>query len=62
MRRADGVAALSGDGGSDDGARGLRPGYDARDYAALLRDPAGSQVAAVTPSAAWRIAPKASAG
>jgi len=38
-------------GGTDDGAPGLRPDYDAHYYAAFVRDPDGNKLEAVTYSA-----------
>ncbi|WP_260691983.1 VOC family protein [Rhizobium laguerreae] len=38
-------------GGSDDGAPGLRPSYDANYYGAFVRDPDGHKIEAVTYSA-----------
>ncbi|WMT86401.1 VOC family protein [Pelagibacterium sp. 26DY04] len=38
-------------GGSDDGAPGLRPEYDGNYYAAFVRDPDGHKIEAVTYSA-----------
>jgi len=35
-------------GGSDDGAPGLRPTYDAHYYGAFVRDPDGNKIEAVT--------------
>lgn len=35
-------------GGTDDGAPGLRPEYDANYYAAFVRDPDGNKIEAVT--------------
>lgn len=43
-------AALA-NGGSDDGAPGTRPDYDANYYAAFVRDPDGHKIEAVTYSA-----------
>jgi catechol 2,3-dioxygenase-like lactoylglutathione lyase family enzyme len=45
-----GAAALD-HGGSDDGAPGLRPDYDANYYGAFVRDPDGHKIEAVTYSA-----------
>lgn len=39
-------------GGSDDGAPGLRPEYDANYYGAFVRDPDGNKIEAVTFAAA----------
>ena len=41
---AAGLAA----GGTDDGAPGLRPAYDAHYYAAFVRDPDGNKIEALT--------------
>jgi len=41
------AAALAA-GGTDDGAPGLRPAYDAHYYAAFVRDPDGNKIEAVT--------------
>jgi catechol 2,3-dioxygenase-like lactoylglutathione lyase family enzyme len=41
------VAALA-HGGSEDGAPGLRPAYDAHYYGAFVRDPDGNKLEAVT--------------
>lgn len=38
-------------GGTEDGAPGLRPGYDANDYGAFVRDPDGNKIEVVTHSA-----------
>lgn len=38
-------------GGTDDGAPGLRPRYDANYYGAFVRDPDGNKIEAVTYSA-----------
>lgn len=38
-------------GGTDDGAPGLRPEYDANYYGAFIRDPDGNKIEAVTYSA-----------
>ncbi|WP_245422990.1 VOC family protein [Neorhizobium huautlense] len=38
-------------GGTDDGAPGLRPNYDANYYGAFVRDPDGHKIEAVTYSA-----------
>ncbi|MGO8081190.1 VOC family protein [Rhizobium leguminosarum] len=38
-------------GGSDDGAPGLRPSYDANYYGAFVRDPDGHKIEAMTYSA-----------
>ena len=45
------AAALAA-GGTDDGAPGLRPAYDAHYYAAFVRDPDGNKIEALTYSAA----------
>ena len=44
-------AAALDHGGSDDGAPGLRPVYDANYYGAFVRDPDGHKIEAVTYSA-----------
>ena len=44
-------AAALANGGSDDGAPGLRPEYDAHYYGAFVRDPDGHKIEAVTYSA-----------
>lgn len=44
-------AVALANGGSDDGAPGLRPEYDANYYAAFVRDPDGNKIEAVTFSA-----------
>jgi catechol 2,3-dioxygenase-like lactoylglutathione lyase family enzyme len=44
-------AAALKHGGSDDGAPGLRPNYDANYYGAFVRDPDGHKIEAVTYSA-----------
>jgi catechol 2,3-dioxygenase-like lactoylglutathione lyase family enzyme len=44
-------AAALKHGGSDDGAPGLRPEYDANYYGAFVRDPDGHKIEAVTYSA-----------
>jgi catechol 2,3-dioxygenase-like lactoylglutathione lyase family enzyme len=44
-------AAALKHGGSDDGAPGLRPDYDANYYGAFVRDPDGHKIEAVTYSA-----------
>ena len=41
-------AAALANGGSDDGAPGLRPVYDRHYYAAFVRDPDGHKLEAVT--------------
>lgn len=41
------AAALAA-GGTDDGAPGLRPAYDAHYYAAFVRDPDGNKIEALT--------------
>ena len=41
------AAALAA-GGTDDGAPGLRPEYDAHYYAAFVRDPDGNKIEALT--------------
>ena len=41
-------AAALEHGGSDDGAPGLRPEYDANYYGAFVRDPDGHKIEAVT--------------
>jgi catechol 2,3-dioxygenase-like lactoylglutathione lyase family enzyme len=38
-------------GGTEDGAPGLRPSYDAHYYAAFVRDPDGNKIEAVTHAA-----------
>jgi catechol 2,3-dioxygenase-like lactoylglutathione lyase family enzyme len=44
-------AAALANGGTDDGAPGLRPEYDANDYGAFVRDRDGNKIEAVTYSA-----------
>ena len=44
-------AAALESGGSDEGAPGLRPNYDANYYGAFVRDPDGHKIEAVTYSA-----------
>jgi catechol 2,3-dioxygenase-like lactoylglutathione lyase family enzyme len=44
-------AAALANGGTDDGAPGLRPEYNANYYGAFVRDPDGNKIEAVTYSA-----------